>query len=47
MQSRVQKIALLKEIDSYIRAKEPRVKEVSASINGLYEQVLIAATDGT
>ncbi|WBA15071.1 metalloprotease TldD [Salinivibrio proteolyticus] len=45
--TREQKIALLKEIDSYIRAKEPRVKEVSASINGLYEQVLIAATDGT
>lgn len=45
--TREQKIDLLKEIDSYIRAKEPRVKEVNASLNGLYEQVLIAATDGT
>ncbi len=45
--SKEDKIALLKEIDAYIRAKEPRVKEVSVSITGLYEQVLVAATDGT
>lgn len=42
-----QKIALLKEIDTYIRHKEPLVKEVSVSINGVYEQVLVAALDGT
>ncbi len=42
-----QKIALLEEIDRYIRAKEPLVKEVSVSINGVYEQVLVAALDGT
>ncbi len=42
-----QKIALLKEIDAYIRAKEPNVLEVSLSISGVYEEVLIAATDGT
>ncbi|WP_297481572.1 metalloprotease TldD [uncultured Photobacterium sp.] len=42
-----QKIALLEEIDRYIRTKEPLVTEVSASINGVYEEVLVAALDGT
>ncbi|MUL03742.1 metalloprotease TldD [Aliivibrio fischeri] len=42
-----QKIALLEEIDAYIRAKEPLVQEVSASISGVYEQMLVAALDGT
>ncbi|NAW65103.1 metalloprotease TldD [Photobacterium halotolerans] len=44
---RQEKIALLQEVDAYIRAKEPLVKEVSVSINGVYEQVLVAAIDGT
>ncbi|KAB2824158.1 metalloprotease TldD [Aliivibrio finisterrensis] len=42
-----QKIALLEEVDAYIRAKEPLVQEVSASITGVYEQMLVAALDGT
>ncbi|MGF1725782.1 metalloprotease TldD [Photobacterium nomapromontoriensis] len=42
-----QKIALLQEIDCYIRTKEPMAKEVSVSINGVYEQILVAALDGT
>ncbi|MGF1685815.1 metalloprotease TldD [Photobacterium japonica] len=42
-----QKIALLEEIDRYIRTKEPMVTEVSVSINGVYEQILVAALDGT
>ena len=42
-----QKIALLEEIDRYIRTKEPLVTEVSVSINGVYEEVLVAALDGT
>ena len=42
-----QKIVLLEEIDAYIRAKEPLVQEVSASISGVYEQMLVAALDGT
>ncbi|OCH13198.1 metalloprotease TldD [Aliivibrio sp. 1S165] len=42
-----QKIALLEEIDAYIRAKEPLIQEVSASISGVYEQMLVAALDGT
>ncbi|ANO33803.1 metalloprotease TldD [Vibrio breoganii] len=42
-----QKIDLLKELDVYIRTKEPLVSEVNISISGVYEQVLVAATDGT
>ncbi|WP_414718369.1 metalloprotease TldD [Thaumasiovibrio subtropicus] len=42
-----QKIALLQEIDAYIRSKEPLVKEVSASLNAVYEQMLVAGSDGT
>lgn len=42
-----QKIDLLKELDMYIRIKEPLVSEVNISLSGVYEQVLVAATDGT
>ncbi|WP_413112700.1 metalloprotease TldD [Thaumasiovibrio sp. DFM-14] len=42
-----QKIDLLKQIDAYIRCKEPLVKEVSASLNAVYEQILVAGLDGT
>ncbi|WP_428772841.1 metalloprotease TldD [Vibrio sp.] len=42
-----QKTELLKQLDAYIRAKEPLVKEVSISLSGVHEQVLVAATDGT
>ncbi len=42
-----QKITLLKELDAYIRTKEPLVKEVNISLSAVYEQVLVAATDGT
>ncbi|CAM3019368.1 metalloprotease TldD [Vibrio rarus] len=42
-----QKIDLLKELDVYIRTKEPLVSEVNISLSAVYEQVLVAATDGT
>ena len=42
-----QKTALLKELDAYIRTKEPLVQEVSISLSGVHEQMLVAATDGT
>jgi TldD protein len=42
-----QKTELLKQLDAYIRTKEPLIKEVSISISGVYEQILVAATDGT
>lgn len=42
-----QKTTLLKELDAYIRAKEPLVQEVTISLSGVYEQVLVAGIDGT
>ncbi|GAA5647939.1 MULTISPECIES: metalloprotease TldD [Vibrio] len=42
-----QKTQLLKALDAYIRTKEPLIKEVSVSLSGVHEQVLVAATDGT
>lgn len=42
-----QKTALLKELDAYIRTKEPMIQEVSISLSGVHEQILVAATDGT
>lgn len=44
---REQKIALLKLVDKVGRAADRRVIQVSASINALYEEILVAATDGT
>ena len=44
---REEKIALLHRIDKVARAADKRVQEVSASITGVYEQILVAATDGT
>ncbi|AHG19804.1 protease TldD [Chania multitudinisentens RB-25] len=45
--SREEKIALLHRVDKVARAADKRVQEVTASITGVYEQVLVAATDGT
>lgn len=45
--SREQKVALLHDIDRMARAADPRVIQVNASLSALYEEVLIAATDGT
>lgn len=44
---REEKIALLHRVDQIARAEDPRVCEVTASITGIYERVLVAATDGT
>ncbi|CAI1849266.1 metalloprotease TldD [Serratia proteamaculans] len=44
---REEKIALLHRVDKVARAADKRVHEVSASITGVYEQILVAATDGT
>ncbi len=44
---REEKIALLHRVDQVARAADKRVQEVTASITGVYEQVLVAATDGT
>lgn len=45
--TREEKIALLHRVDSVARAADKRVQEVSASLSGIYEMVLVAATDGT
>ena len=42
-----EKIALLRAVDSYIRKQEKALSQVVVSISGVYEEVLIAATDGT
>lgn len=41
------KTELLQQLDAYIRTKEPRIQEVSISLSGVHEQMLVAATDGT
>ncbi|MCX2956262.1 MAG: metalloprotease TldD, partial [Candidatus Regiella insecticola] len=41
------KIALLHRVDEVARAVDKRVKEVTASLTGVYELILVAATDGT
>ena len=45
--TREDKIALLHRVDKVARTADPRVQEVNASLSGVYEQVLVAATDGT
>ncbi|GAA3542021.1 metalloprotease TldD [Zobellella aerophila] len=45
--AREQKIALLQQMDAYARSLEPAVTQVIASISGVYEEVLVLATDGT
>ncbi|MFT8257775.1 MAG: metalloprotease TldD [Candidatus Symbiodolus clandestinus] len=42
-----QKIALLQQIDQVARQADPRVCQVTATLDGLYELILVAATDGT
>lgn len=45
--SQQDKIDMLHYVDKLARSLDKRVKEVRASLNGSYEEVLIAATDGT
>ncbi|HSV28074.1 MAG TPA: metalloprotease TldD [Candidatus Omnitrophota bacterium] len=41
------KVKLLEEIDAYARGREPRVKQVSASLAGSWQAVYILRADGT
>jgi TldD protein len=41
------KIALLREIDSYARKCDPRVSQVIVSLSGVFETILIVGSDGT
>lgn len=42
-----EKIALLKATDIYVREQATNASQVSVSITGVYEEILVAATDGT
>jgi TldD protein len=42
-----EKIALLRAANEYIRKQESALSQVVISISGVYEEILIAATDGT
>ena len=44
--SREEKVALLKNIDAATRALDPRVSQVTVSLTGSWEQVLVATLDG-
>ncbi len=41
------KIAVLREVDTWARARDPRVKRVVASLSATLDTVLVAASDGT
>ncbi|MBV2134461.1 metalloprotease TldD [Pseudomonas sp. MAP12] len=45
--SRAEKVELLKRIDQATRALDPRISRVTVSLAGVWEQVLVAATDGS
>src|SRR5262245_32175274 len=42
-----EKLKLLEEIDAYARKKDPRVRQVSASIGGAFKEIEIVRGDGT
>jgi len=45
--AREEKVALLKRIDAQVRTLDSRIREVSISLGGSFEQILIATSDGT
>ncbi|WP_226571756.1 metalloprotease TldD [Mangrovibacter yixingensis] len=45
--SREEKLDILRRVDNVARSADARVKEVNASLTGVYELILVAATDGT
>ncbi len=44
---RAEKVELLKRIDIATRALDPRIKQVTVSLAGVWDRVLVAATDGS
>lgn len=42
-----QKINLLHEVEAHARSMDKRVKQVIVSLSGVFEKILVAATDGT
>lgn len=45
--SREEKLDILRRVDKAAREADKRVQEVTASLTGVYELILVAATDGT
>ena len=45
--SNKEKVDLLKSVDSYIRATAPDATNIVVSMSGVYEEILVAASDGT
>jgi len=45
--SKSDKVALLKQVDAFTRTLDSNISQVSVSLSGVYERVLVAATDGT
>jgi TldD protein len=45
--SEQQKIELLRQLDDIARQQDPRIKQVMASLSGVYEKILVVASDGT
>ena len=45
--SREEKLDILRRVDKVAREVDKRVQEVTASLSGVYELILVAATDGT
>ncbi|GGD61967.1 metalloprotease TldD [Lacimicrobium alkaliphilum] len=41
------KVSLLHNLDEHVRRLEPSVSQVIVSLTGVYEEILVAATDGT
>lgn len=41
------KISLLKQADAYVRSLDTRISQVVVSLSGVYEEILVAASDGT
>ncbi|MFT5519786.1 MAG: TldD protein [Enterobacterales bacterium] len=41
------KISLLEQLDKYARKLDPRIIQVTASLSGSYEQMMVMANDGT
>lgn len=45
--SNTEKVALLNQIEAFIRTLDSRAEQVMVSLSGVYEEVLVAASDGT
>jgi TldD protein len=45
--TRAEKVELLKRIDAYTRTLDPRIQQVTVSMAGVWDRILVAAMDGS